>query len=136
MKIVLYRTLQDKYGTHGRMEDEAGKVSCYTIERPWLNNQHDVSCIPDGTYTCVPHVKSTNGQLCWRLLNVLNRSGILIHTGNTEDDSEGCIIIGLMYNDTGVLESEMALEQLHKILPSNFELEITSVLNQVVGEVS
>lgn len=131
MKLTLMRTKQDQYGVHGQIESDNGTVICYTIERPWLGNHPDVSCIPDGVYKCEPHIKSNNGQECWLLQNVPNRSGILIHTGNTDDDSEGCIIIGLMYNDEGVLESELALEQLHKILPSNFELVVSSYFNIV-----
>lgn len=128
MKCTLYRLKQDIYGTHGHIEDENAKVLCYTIERPWLNNAEDESCIPEGTYLCSPHVKSNNMQLCWELQNVPGRTGILIHTGNTEGDSEGCIIIGLMFNATGVFESKLALEQLHNKLPSEFTLEVISAI--------
>lgn len=131
MNIRLLRTKQDQYGVHGQMEDDTGKVVAYTIERPWLGNHPDVSCVPDGKYICEQHVKSNNGQKCWELQNVPGRTAILIHTGNTEGDSEGCIIIGLMFNDQGVLESELALDQLHTILPSTFELDITSYFNIV-----
>lgn len=128
MEITLYRTKTDQYGTHGRIEDGVGNVLCYTIERPWLDNAHDVSCIPEGTYQCDPHTKSNNGQDCWILDNVPDRSGVLIHTGNTDQDSEGCIIIGLLSNDAGVSESELALQKLKSRLPSTFTLKITSAL--------
>lgn len=128
MKCTLYRTKQDRYGTHGRIEDNNSNVLCYTIERPWLNNKEKESCIPEGIYLCSPHVKSNNMQLCWKLQDVPGRTGVLIHTGNTEDDSTGCIIIGLMYNAQGVLESKLALEQLHNKLPAEFSLEIISAI--------
>lgn len=124
MNITLYRYREDQFGTHGQIENANGDVICYTIERPWLNNQSDVSCIPLGTYQCSPHVKSNNGQECWILNDVPDRTGILIHTGNTDQDSEGCIIIGLMTSTEGVYNSEAALEKLHTVLPANFTLMI------------
>lgn len=127
-KCTLYRLKQDKYGTHGHIEDSESSILCYTIEKPWLNNKENESCIPEGTFACFPHVKSTNMQLCWELKNVPGRTGILIHTGNTEGDSLGCIIVGLRFNAQGVLDSRLALEQLHKKLPSEFSLEIISAI--------
>jgi hypothetical protein len=126
MNIILRRLSEDNYGTHGRFEYENGVVICQTIERRWYDNQRDISCIPDGTYGCVPHVKSNNGQECWLLNNVPDRSGVLIHTGNTENDSEGCIIIGLVATPEGVEESALALEKLHTLLPSDFTLAVIS----------
>ncbi len=128
MKCFLYRTKQDIHGTHGYITDENGHFLCNTIELPWFNNEKNISCVPEGTYACVPHVKSTNMQLCWELKDVPNRTGILIHTGNTEDDSLGCIIVGLRANVQGVLDSKLALEQLHKKLPTEFSLEIISAI--------
>ncbi len=118
MKVTLHRYREDLFGTHGQIEDSAGSVLCYTIERG-----AGLRC-PVGTFNCEPHTKSNNGQKCWILDDVLGRTGILIHTGNTENDSEGCIIIGLMTNAEGVLESELALQKLHAKLPSTFTLEI------------
>lgn len=129
MKLTLYRYREDSFGTHGQIENESGTVLCFTIERPWLNNMHDVSCIPVGIYNCKPHVKTNNGQRCFILNNVPGRTGILIHCGNTEKDSEGCIIVGMSTNAEGVLESQTALQNLLNKVPLAFTLEITSTFN-------
>ncbi len=120
MKLTLHRIKADFFGTHGQIEDPRGNVLCYTIER------NDSKLAPVGIFTCIPHVKSNNGQHCWLLENVPGRTGILIHTGNTEHDSEGCIIIGLQTNGEGVQESVLALQKLHARLPSTFTLEIVN----------
>lgn len=129
MIVTLHRIKQDQYGTHGVIEDAEGNVICSTIERPWLNNAHGVSCVPDRDYPCEPHIKSNNGQHCWELQNVPDRTGILIHTGNTEGDSEGCIIVGLVATEQGVGQSQAALDLLHQKLPSTFTLKIVSTFN-------
>ncbi len=120
MIVTLHRIKADLFGTHGQIEDEWGNVLCYTIER------NDDKLAPVGIFNCVPHVKSNNGQHCWMLENVPGRTGILIHTGNTEYDSEGCIIIGLQANGEGVSESVLALQKLQARLPSTFTLRITN----------
>lgn len=128
MKVTLFRVKEDEYGTHGYMVDEDNNILCRTIERRWHDNQHDISCIPDGTYPCVPHIKSNNGQHCWLLNNVPGRTGVLIHTGNTENDSEGCIIVGRDPTPEGVSHSMEALDHLHFVLPDNFDLAVISQL--------
>lgn len=66
---------------------------CLTCERPWLNNQIGISCIPAGQYIC-RRVKSPKFGDTFEVTNVSGRSEILIHSGNIDDDSHGCIILG------------------------------------------
>ena len=76
-----------------------------TLERPWLNNDSAVSCIPEGTYLCKKTLTPHHG-LVFQLQNVVNRSAILIHVGNYVHDSEGCILIGTGH---GILNGENAV---------------------------
>ena len=48
MKIELQRYAYDSRGTMGVITLEGERF--YTIERPWLDNAANVSCIPEGTY--------------------------------------------------------------------------------------
>lgn len=66
---------------------------CLTCERPWLNNQIGISCIPAGQYIC-RRVKSPKFGDTFEVTGVSGRSEILIHSGNIDDDSHGCIILG------------------------------------------
>jgi hypothetical protein len=103
---------------------------CYTLEDPDNNNERGISCIPEGEYLCVPH----NGRFknVWRLEGVPNRDAILIHAGNTIDDTHGCILVGrkmgTLNNLPAVLESRDALNDLRKRLPKSFTLTIRSEL--------
>lgn len=68
----------------------------YTLEEPWKNNEPKVSCVPTGTYLVRPH-NGMKWQGVWALQAVTGRTGILIHTGNTVLDIEGCILVGMSH---------------------------------------
>ncbi len=118
VRIFLHRILEDDYGIHGQIKAEDGTVLCYTIERTGKS-------ISEGEFQCIPH-NSPAHPGTWEITNVPGRSAILIHTGNTEEDSEGCVIIGLVATVQGVLQSVKALAFLHTILPDYFTIEIFS----------
>ncbi len=107
--------------TLGRLEFDGFR--CWTVERPWLDNAVNVSCVPDGTYTMERHDSPKFGPNVWELQNVPNRSYILIHAGNTSKDVTGCIALGegLRTGADGVTSSRKALsafEELTKGLES------------------
>lgn len=110
-------------GTRGVLVDSAGNHLCFTLELPWKNNERNVSCIPKGTYGVVPH-NGTKYKNVWRLLDVPNRAGILIHTGNTKADIQGCILVGMREYKDGVLDSRIAMDKLRSVFPEVFTLEI------------
>lgn len=72
---------------------------CDTIEDKYrdLSKEKKVygeTCIPFGTYKVIINMSPKYGRLMPRLLDVPHFEGILIHSGNTEQDSAGCIICG------------------------------------------
>lgn len=127
--IELVRVSYTKQGTFGVLLRE-GIPLCVTLEDPEKNNQKGVSCIPTGTYLVGPH-NGTNFRDVWILKDVPNREAILIHNGNTIEDTRGCILVGQNFgtvNDLpGVGESKLAVEKLRKILPKSFALTIKSL---------
>ena len=124
-RIFLHRIKEDEHGTHGVIKDEDGSILCYTVERRWLNNQRSTSCIPEGVYECSPY-SSPKFPNCWELHNVPERDKILIHSGNTIKDTEGCILVGLYPSEDGVAMSKKAMAKLHEMLPNHFAVEIFS----------
>lgn len=82
----------------------AGNFSCKTLELINQGNQHNISCIPEGTYQCsVQHFANMNID-AYELAGVPNRSGIFIHPGNYANihgkhDTDGCILIGNAFSD-------------------------------------
>ena len=98
--IALERFAYSPMGTFGRLTIP-NRLSCYTVERPWADNQPNVSCIPEGQYALrrrpSPVVERTTGALYrqgWEVCDVPGRSLIMIHPGNTIADVQGCIAVG------------------------------------------
>ena len=75
-----------------------GRPLFVTLEDPWKNNARGISSIPDGEYTIRKH-ESPKFGLCYAVDNVPERSHILIHAGNTSDDTQGCILLGLQFGE-------------------------------------
>ena len=99
MKVVLQRTYYTN-GTHGTILVDGIPV-CETIELPWLNNQRQVSCIPEGSYMLR---KRFNQKFKWHLAleAVKGRSGILIHPANdAKKELLGCIAPVLYHTGIG-----------------------------------
>jgi len=105
--IKIKRIEQNDDGIFGVIID--GNIPfALTVERKWINNQPNISCIPAGEYIC-KRINSPEFGDTFEVMNVPNRSHILLHKGNIMDDSHGCIIIGeqfeSMKNKTAVLAS-------------------------------
>lgn len=110
--LILERKLTSDQGTFGRLSSPG--LSLYTAELPWRDNLQNISCIPAGTYKCVPH-QSTKYKGSFRLLAVPGRDFILIHHGNwagdkvkgLRSDSDGCILVG---TDAGEIFEQQAVK--------------------------
>lgn len=84
---------------------------CYTLEG--VETQ-----IPAGTYTIGMHDSPHFGRVLPELLNVPGRSCILIHPGNTDADTKGCILVGRSRGSASVHESRLAFGDLFERLQS------------------
>ena len=87
--------------TTGVLTAQNGNLTfaCKSLELPWLNNQHDISCIPSGTYQVKWTFSLKFFKYTYEILNVPNRSGIRIHSGNYYNDLLGCIALGDSFAD-------------------------------------
>lgn len=129
MKIILTRTKSTSTATLGTLDVPGIDVDLYTVEDPWRDNHPQTSCIPADEYVCVPHgwekhtpFKKTR---VWEVTNVPNRTAILFHSGNTTDDTLGCILVGLAKNGEKVSESRHAIELMRTTIGrKSFDLEI------------
>lgn len=100
-KAVLIRVKQSSEQTLGYLsvfEGEKKVFECRTLELPHRNNERNISSIPEGEYLAKKVNSPTYGNV-FEVLNVPNRSHILIHAGNFYTDTKGCIIVGNAFRD-------------------------------------
>ena len=103
----------------------------YCLELPWELNATNVSCIPEGLYIVRKRFTKERGWH-FHILNVPNRSSILIHKGNYVTDILGCQLPGIGLtdlNEDGLLDvtsSGVALGEMLDILPHEFTYKIAS----------
>ena len=113
MDFTLRRLSQTAEGTYGHLCDDQDRLVCCTVELPWKDNQHAISCIPAGAYAlkrAMHHQKYEVFEVC----DVPNRDAIHIHIANLPSELLGCIAPGTDFGDVtnakgdhgyGVLES-------------------------------
>ena len=105
MKLELKRIALKQNYTIGKLYIN-GRYFCDTIEDTVRDiNKNGVfdgaekkvmheTAIPYGTYKVIVNMSPNKKRMLPRLLDVPHFEGILIHRGNTEKDSSGCIIVG------------------------------------------
>lgn len=129
-QINIFRYFGNDYCTMGAMSFLGHKTPLlYTIEKPWLNNQQMISCIPAGSYIMSPMNKDKFGSYpdVWQILDVSNRYGIYFHVANRAEQLKGCIATGLLagsseYEDpsidkgNAVLDSKSAMDFMKEVV--------------------
>ena len=122
-------------GTLGRLT--MGNWGCFTIERPWKDNQPNVSCIPEGVYACQPFSGERFKDVI-QIMDVPHRSYILFHVANFPHDIEGCIGVGDRFVsdalEPAVYNSKKTMAQLMDIFNGHeqrMSLKITGVRTEI-----
>lgn len=103
--LVLTRTQANADGVFGTLMARSGHVFL-TCEDDWKENQPGESCIPTGTYPIKRRWSPKHGGPVFEVENVPGRSDIEIHAGNTENDTLGCILLGLTLGHLTVAKDE------------------------------
>lgn len=96
-------TFSNNICTIGNLYKE-DQLICRTMERPWLKNATNISCIPAGNYIIKPHDSPKFG-LTYKVCNVIGRTHILFHKANKPSELQGCIAPVSTY---GILDDEWA----------------------------
>lgn len=102
MKLILKRLTYDFDGIFGILLDEAGKQLSVTLEHAFdahLDAGGYAPKVKAGEYVCQRHAPNRLPYETWALQNVppfqgKPVNGILIHVGNYNENSDGCILVG------------------------------------------
>ncbi len=107
-EIFICNTLEDTYRDLPLIcPDTSRGLECTCREK-----KKGQTCIPGGTYKAAYLMSPKFGRKLLRLIDVPHFIGILIHRGNTDLDTAGCILVGdLNPNNTDTLINSAVTEQ-------------------------
>lgn len=105
MKVVrqIHRFAATGHGILGRLGPWC------VLEEEWLDNRRNVSAIPAGTYRVEKTWSPAFGRETWQIMDVRERTGIRIHPLNTEEDTEGCIGLGMSFGAAMRVDEETGM---------------------------
>lgn len=127
MKIEIKRLYKTKLSTIGELSID-GIFECYTLED--VERKVKVPCetaIPIGTYNVEISLSNRIKKLLPLLKDVPGFTGIRIHSGNTNHDTEGCILVGTTKGKNYIGNSRIAFNRLFKKMQkaNNITIKIT-----------
>jgi len=112
MVIHVKRLYNTENSTIGEMTID-GIFECFTLEdkeRPIKIKSE--TAIPKGTYKVIINMSNRFKKLLPLLLNVPNFEGVRIHPGNSNHDTEGCILVGRTRSKDYIGQSRKAFNSL------------------------
>ncbi len=119
MKLILARKDLQAERTIGELRTEGGDFLGYTMEdtvRPAGEKVPGKTAIPAGTYEVTITFSDRFKRPLPLLLNVPMFTGIRIHPGNTEVDTEGCILVGKHREGDRITESRIACAEVQGMI--------------------
>jgi len=132
-KIILNRFISTSEGTFGVLTVDGKKF--YSVEKPWKNNEPEISCVPSGDYTLTPHGSEKYGNVLCLINDEMKithfkghdskRYACLIHVANYERDVIGCIGLGDKRLGHMVTNSRKAIAEFYSIIDPKESHQLT-----------
>jgi len=101
-----------------------------SLELSYKNNQREISCIPPGKYKARVRITKKYGRHL-HILNVDGRSLILVHPGNFQTQTKGCLLVGSGFKDINndgsvdVINSKDTMRRLMSFIDKEVDIIIT-----------
>jgi len=127
MLITIKRLYKTETSTIGELLID-GIFECFTLE----DTERDIkikgeTAIPKGSYKVIINQSNRFKKLLPLLLNVPNFEGVRIHPGNSNHDTEGCILVGQSRNKNYIGQSRKAFDKLFKKMQAAKEITLNIV---------
>ena len=143
--IVVDRIYENEHKTLSQCGVWDGQKYVYWfkgIELPWRNNSVNISRIPAGTYPAKAILKGRSNYYGIHILNVPNRTEIMIHIANYVRELRGCLACGVKFADIdrdGIIDvkkSKIAIDGIAEFLPlwSKFKVIIRDKFDEYNNE--
>jgi hypothetical protein len=125
MKIDIKRLHKCENSVIGELTVD-GLWECYTLE----DLERDIkikgeTAIPKGTYKVIINESNRFKRLLPLLLDVPGFEGVRIHSGNTNHDTEGCILVGRTRSNDFIGQSRKAFDKLFEKMKKAKDITLT-----------
>lgn len=121
MNLTLRRNDFTPDGIFGELLAESGEVLAATLE-------HSYECepkMPSGDYSCIRRLSPHFGYDVFLISGVPEHDFIEIHIGNLQQDSEGCVLLGLRRDGVAIRGSKLAFQAFMKRMEGVDEFTLT-----------
>jgi Family of unknown function (DUF5675) len=115
-------------GIFGTLVDSNNKLSLSTLEHSYDNKPK----LYDGTFNCVKGIHRLHDNIpfeAYEVTGVQGHTGILLHVGNYNADSDGCVLVGIDRDGNMIRHSMIAFSKLMGFL--NGEQTFTLIVKSV-----
>jgi hypothetical protein len=125
MDILIKRLHKTENSTIGELTIN-GRFECFTLE----DREREIkikgeTAIPKGTYKVIINQSNRFKRLLPLLIGVKNFEGVRIHPGNSNHDTEGCILVGLTRSKDYISKSRKAFDKLFAKMQAAKEITLT-----------
>lgn len=114
MDLTLRRSSYTPDGIFGALYQDDGTLVAYTLEHAYASDENGgwAPKIPAGVYTCVRGMHQLENMKApfetFEITNVPEHTKILLHCGNVNADSAGCVLVGSSIDGIELLQSRLA----------------------------
>lgn len=127
MLITIKRLYKTEDSTIGELLID-GIWECFTLEDTERKIKiKGETAIPKGTYKVIINESNRFKRLLPLLIDVPNFEGVRIHSGNSNHDTEGCILVGKTRNKNYIGQSRKAFEKLFKKMQAAKDITLTII---------
>jgi hypothetical protein len=120
-------------GVFGKLFNDDGSIDLHTLEHsyPCADGLSFLAKIPTGVYTCIRGVHQLKGMShpfeTFEII-VPGHTDLLFHVGNTNEDTSGCVLLGVQrFLSQEILQSRIAFNLFMEVMRyvDSFELTVS-----------
>ena len=124
MQILVNRTTYTEKSTISDLSID-GKFYCYVLEDKVRGAQepkiYGKTAIPAGTYQVIVNMSNRFGVLMPLYLDVQGFSGVRLHYGNSDVDTDGCSLVGMTKSHDFIGESRKAYALVFPVIKKAYD---------------
>lgn len=108
-------------------EEGIPEFTSLSLERGWVDNKRNVSCLPEGQYRVMYEWSEKFQRMLWEIKDTPGRSECKFHGANYWKQLNGCIALGLKLKDMDndgyydITSSGNTMKAFHQVLKNETE---------------